>query len=163
MSFDTYIKRVLEHEGGFVDHPSDPGGATRYGITQKTARANGYTGDMRQFPLDAAIAIYRKDYWDALRCDAMPWPVAFQVFDAGVNHGVSRSAQWLQTAVGTAADGKVGPQTIAAVLGANPAELVMRLTAIRLEFYAGLNTFGTFGRGWVRRVAGNLKHASGDV
>lgn len=163
MSFDTYIKRVLEHEGGFVDHPSDPGGATRYGITERVARAHGYAGAMREFPLDAAVAIYRSDYWLKLRCDAMPWPVAFQVFDAGVNHGTGRAAQWLQAAAGVGVDGQIGPMTLQAVLGTAPAELVLRFAAIRLQFYAGLTTFPTFGRGWVRRMAGNLAHAAGDV
>jgi len=163
MSFDTFIQRVLAHEGGFVDHPSDPGGATNYGITERVARANGYAGDMRALPKSVAVAIYRKDYWEAVRADAMPAPVAFQVFDAAVNHGVDRAARWLQTAVGVAVDGRIGPQSIAAVLAMNPAKLVMRYVAIRLEFYAGLKTFPTFGRGWTRRVAGNLAHAASDA
>lgn len=71
MNFERAFEKLLGHEGGFVDHPKDPGGSTRYGITQRVARANGYEGDMRNFPLAEAKRIARKDYWDAVRADEM--------------------------------------------------------------------------------------------
>lgn len=160
--FGKLVERVLQHEGGFIDHPSDPGGATNFGITESVARANGYRGHMRNLPRETAIAIYRKGYWDAVNGDHLPPAVAFQVFDAAVNHGVGNAARWIQRAAGVADDGKLGPISMTAIAKASPADLVLRFNAIRLEFYASLSTFATFGKGWTRRVAGNLRLASED-
>jgi lysozyme family protein len=160
--FDQIIGRILAHEGGFVEHPKDPGGATNFGITERVARAAGYRGHMRNLPRETAVAIYRAQYWDRVQGDKLPGAVAFQVVDAAVNHGTGNAIRWLQAAAGVAADGIIGPVTLAAVRKADPADLVLVFNAIRLEFYAALSTFGTFGRGWTRRVAGNLRLAAHD-
>lgn len=162
MSYQTAVERVLAHEGGYVNHPSDPGGATNYGITQRVAREWGYTGHMRDLPRATAVQIYRKQYWDTVRGDDLPFAVAFQVFDAAVNHGVGNATRWLQRAAGVKDDGKIGPVTLAAVRAIPPAALVLAFNEIRLKFYASLSTFGTFGRGWSRRLADNLRLGAGD-
>lgn len=161
--FAEYVERVLAHEGGYVNHKKDPGGATNYGITQRVARAHGYMGDMRNLPRSTAIDIYRKDYWEAVKGDELPPAVAWQVFDAGVNHGVTRAIRWLQEAVGTRQDGIIGPMTLSAAKRQGEAAVVLAFNAVRLKFYASLATWPTFGKGWARRVAGNLDYAAGDL
>lgn len=163
MNFDTALARVLVHEGDYVDHPLDPGGATRYGVTQRVARANGYQGDMRDFPLSAAGPIYKAQYWAPVMADQLPPAVAFQVFDAAVNHGVNRAAKMLQAAVGATQDGVIGPRTLAAVAAFTPATVVAFFNAERLAFYTSLPAWPAFGKGWTNRVAGNLRYAAEDA
>lgn len=162
-SFETAVNRVLEHEGGFVDHPSDPGGATNFGITQAVAREHGYKGDMRDLPLTLAKDIYYKSYWLKSHADTLPPALAFQVFDAAVNHGVQRSIVLLQRAAGVEPDGIVGTVTERAIRNQPAPKLVMRYLDERLRFYTSLGTFNTFGRGWTRRVAFNMEHAVEDL
>ena len=161
--FPEYVERVLKHEGGYVNNPRDPGGETNYGITVAVARAHGYTGRMRDLPRITAINIYRKDYWLAVRGDDLPPAVAWQVFDSAVNHGVGRACRWLQQVVNVAQDGQIGPKTLAAVNRMSDARLTLEYNAIRLQFYTDLGTFKDFGKGWSRRIAGNLKLAAGDL
>lgn len=160
--FDKLIGRVLAHEGGYVDHPKDPGGATNFGITERVAREWGYKGHMRDLPREVAVAIYRQRYWERVQGDKLPDAVAFQVLDAAVNHGTGNAIRWLQKAAGVAEDGSIGPVTLAAVRKADQDDLVLMFNAIRLDFYTSLTTFATFGRGWTRRVAANLRLAAQD-
>ncbi|NQW94048.1 MAG: glycoside hydrolase family 108 protein [Polaromonas sp.] len=156
MNFDVAFERLLGNEGGYSNNPSDPGGATNWGVTQAVARANGYQGDMRDFTQAQAKVIYRRDYWDAVRAGALPAEVRFDIFDGAVNSGVGQSIRWLQRAVGAEADGVLGTQTLAAV-GALPGAVVAaRYNGHRLMFMAGLKTWPVFGGGWARRIAGNL-------
>jgi lysozyme family protein len=151
MNFDTAFQHVLKHEGLFSDHPSDPGGATMYGITEAVARRVGYRGPMQDLPVDLAKRIYHEDYWKAVRADELPHAVRYAVFDAAVNSGPAQSVRWLQRALGVQDDGVLGPRTLAAANAANPDALRARLIAQRLTSLTNLNTFGTFGRGWTRR------------
>lgn len=153
MDFDAAFTKLLGHEGGFVDHPSDPGGATRWGVTERVARANGYTGHMRDFPEIAARHIYRREYWQAVRAEELPPGVRYAVFDAAVNSGVRQSIRWLQRALGVADDGVIGPVTLRAARDADPHALRGKLLAQRLKFMTDLKTWPVFGRGWARRVA----------
>lgn len=156
--FTKVIDRVLAHEGGYVNHPKDPGGETNWGIAKRS-----YPNvDIKRLTRDGAIAIYRRDFWDRVQGDKLPPAVAFQVFDAAVNHGPGNAVRWLQRAAGVADDGLLGPVSLAAIRKAEPTDLVLRFNACRLEFYASLTTFPTFGKGWVRRVAGNLRSAAED-
>jgi len=157
------IERVLVHEGGYVNHPKDPGKATNLGITEAVARENGYHGDMRYLTKDVAIDIYKKQYWDKCRCDDMPIALAFQVFDAAVNHGVRNASQWIQREAGASPDGVIGNQTIAAIAQHDVSQLVFGFMATRVNFYTNLPTFNSFGRGWMRRMAGNLRYAKQDL
>ena len=159
MNFERAFEKLLGHEGGFVDHPKDPGGATRYGITQRVARANGYEGDMRNLPISEAKRIARKDYWDAVRADDMPDAVRFDLFDAAYNSHPTQATKWLQRAAGATDDGIIGPKTLLAVRMADPHKLSARFNGHRLRFLTDLKTWPTFGRGWARRVADNLMGA----
>ena len=152
MNFDTAFAKLLGHEGDFSDHPADPGGATRFGITEAVARTAGYRGDMRELPLDLAKRIYRHEYWDAVRADELPAGIRLVMFDAAVNSGVGQAIRWLQRAVGAADDGVLGPRTLAAVGALSADSVRMKLLAQRLRFMAGLPNWPAFSRGWARRI-----------
>jgi lysozyme family protein len=156
MDFDTAFDRLIGHEGGYSNHPADPGGETMWGVTARVARANGYTGPMKDMPRSTAKAIYRRLYWDAVKADQLPEVVRFDVFDGAVNSGVAQSAKWLQRAAGVADDGVIGSKTIAAASAAGPV-IAARYNGHRLEFMASLPTWPSFGKGWARRIASNLK------
>ena len=162
MGFEKFINRVLTHEGGWVNHPADPGGETHFGITLRTARANGYTGSMRAMTRAQAVEIYRKAFWLRYQADKMPDAVAFQFFDACINHGYGNAARMLQRAAGVADDGAIGAVSLAAINRLPENDLLLRFNAERLAFYTKLSNFNSFGRGWVRRVAENLLHAAAD-
>ena len=151
MNFDAAFDVLLKHEGGYVNHPSDPGGATNMGITEAVARRVGYRGSMQDLPVELAKRIYHEDYWNAVRAEQLPPAVRYAVFDAAVNSGPAQSVRWLQRALGVTDDGVIGPQTLSAANQANPDALRARLVAQRLRFMTNLDTFGDFGRGWTRR------------
>lgn len=158
MEFDEAFHRLLGHEGGYSDHPDDPGGKTMWGVTERVARAAGYTGDMRAFPVDMAKSIYRRQYWTPARCDELPAAVRFDLFDAAVNSGVGQAVKWLQEALGVTADGSLGPMTLAAANAANPQALVARMVGERLEAMTDMRGWASFSRGWGKRLASNLKN-----
>lgn len=155
-AFEAALSIILKHEGGFVNHPRDPGGMTNLGVTRKTWQA--WTGkavgeaDMRALTRSTVAPLYRKNYWDAVSGDKLPGAVALCVFDFAVNAGPSRSAKVLQEAVGVGADGKIGPATIAAIERDGPSAVVTAFQEARKRFYRSLPTFPTFGKGWLRRV-----------
>lgn len=157
MNFDEAFAQVLRHEGGFADHPADPGGETMWGVTLRTARAHGYRGDMRDFPRDDAMVIYRDSYWSPCRCEEMPETIRFHLFDAAVNSGPKQATKWLQRALDVADDGIIGPITIAAAALQDPILTICRMTGLRLDLMTSLPMWGQFGRGWARRVAANLR------
>jgi lysozyme family protein len=150
MNFDAAFDKLLKHEGGYSDHAADPGGKTRYGITEAVAREAGYQGDMRDLPLDLAKQIYKEKYW----VEVLPPDVRYVVFDAAVNSGAAQAAKWLQRACGVIDDGVIGPQTIQA---ARAEGVKSKMLAQRLRFMAGLSTWPNFGRGWARRIADLLE------
>ena len=155
-NFKPCLDIVLVQEGGFVDNPNDPGGATNLGITKATLEKwRGETvsvDDVKALTREEAAEIYRAHYWNALHCDALPAGVDLVTFDMGVNAGPGRSARMLQKAVGAAQDGAIGPATLAATRAANASDVIRSITASRLAFYQGLPTWGTFGKGWTRRA-----------
>lgn len=157
-NFDTFIERVLSHEGGYVNDPKDPGGETQWGISKRSYP----TVNIRRLTRAGAIELYRADFWNAIAGDVLPPALAFQALDAAVNHGVGQAKRWLQRAAGVAEDGQIGPVTRAALRDGDPADLVLRFMAYRLDFYTRLTTFDRFGRGWVRRMAGNLLYVAQD-
>lgn len=163
MNFDQCFERLIGHEGGYSNHPNDPGGETMWGITKRVAVENGYTGPMRALTREQAKAIYKRAYWDKAKADQYDGAISFQLFDAAVNHGITQAIKFLQRAVGTTADGIVGPKTLAAIAAMDVDDVLMRFNAERLQFYTDLSTWNTFGRGWARRVAGNLKYAAEDA
>ena len=153
MNFDSAFDLLLKHEGGFSDHAADPGGKTRFGITEAVAREVGYRGDMRELPLDLAKRIYKDKYWDTVKAEQLPAAVRYAVFDAAVNSGPGQAAKWLQRALGVKDDGAIGPQTLAAANASNPDSLKMRMLGQRLRFMAGLSNWPAFSRGWAIRIA----------
>ena len=157
MNFDTAFDLLITHEGGFSNHPDDPGGATMYGVTEAVARAEGYTGAMRDLTLDFAKQVYRKRYWDACRCDQMPDVLRYPLFDAAVNSGPGQAIKWLQSAVGVKADGAIGPVTQQAVNMAAPQPTRQKMIGNRLRFMTQLSNWPSFSKGWARRIAAILE------
>lgn len=160
--FNDFINRVLSHEGGYVNHPKDPGGETNWGVTKRTAQASGYTASMREMTREQAIEIYRCSFWQRYHADQMPDAVAFQFFDACINHGYGNAARMLQRAANVLDDGVIGEISLNAINALPENDLLLKFNAERLMFYTKLGTFGTFGKGWVRRVAENLLYAASD-
>jgi len=156
-NFEQCLALVLKHEGGYVNNPKDPGGMTNLGVTKKVWEEwVGHTVDeaaMRALgPTDVA-PLYKKNYWDRVRGDDLPTGVDYSVFDLAVNSGVSRAVKFLQAACGVAQDGVIGPATLAAIAQHNPRDLATAVCEKRLAFLQSLPTWGTFGRGWNKRVA----------
>lgn len=152
------MPEVFAHEGGWSDHPSDPGGATMKGITIGVFTAwlgrNASKTELRNISDETATAIYRERYWKPLRGDELPAGVDYATLDGGINSGVSRGAKWLQRAVGAQQDGQVGPKTVKAANGArDTVQVVKDICKYRLGFVQALKTFSVFGRGWSRRIA----------
>mgnify|MGYP001163220169 CR=1 FL=1 len=158
-NFDSCLKNLLIHEGGYVNHPSDPGGMTNLGVTARVWEEwVGHPVDEKQMraltPTDVA-PLYKRKYWDACRANDLISGVDYCVFDVAVNSGAGRAVKFLQSCVGATPDGGFGPATLAAVKEAekDPAQLIELYCAKRLEFLQSLYTFKTFGKGWSRRVA----------
>lgn len=154
-SYQRSLVEVLKHEGGYVNHPKDPGGATNKGITQATYDA--YLGPRRKRSVllitDVEVAaIYKSRYWDAVHGDELPAGLDYAVFDFGVNSGPSRAIRYLQNAVGAKADGVWGPATYKAVQACDVQKAIGKLCDTRLDFLKFQKTWPTFGKGWERRV-----------
>lgn len=146
--FEQAFAIVIGSEGGLTNNPSDPGGRTNFGISQRAYPAL----DIAALTLDDARAIYLSGYWAKVRGDDLPPPLAMLVFDAAVNNGVSRATRWLQASVGVTQDGIIGPVTLAAV-HSRPGWLTMSdYNAERTYFMAGLPQWRVFGRGWSKRL-----------
>lgn len=147
-AFDRAVAIVLQHEGGYVNDPRDPGGETRYGISKRA-----YPGeDIAGLTIERAKEIYRRDYWNRVRGDELPEALAIALFDYAVNSGVSTAVWALQRVVGVPSDGIIGPKTLAAIRPLKASDCVVNLQAERMVFLARLPTFADFGRGWTRRV-----------
>lgn len=153
---DRAIRRILKHEGGFVHHAQDPGGATNKGVTIATYRRyikpNGTIADLKALTTDQAVKVYRYQYWNAVRGDDLPAGLDYAVADFAVNSGPSRAIKYLQNVLSVKADGVMGPVTIAAAQKARPIIAINLLCDDRLAFLKRLRTWGAFGRGWQRRV-----------
>jgi lysozyme family protein len=156
-NFDSALKAILHHEGGFVNHPADPGGMTNLGVTKKVWEEwVGHDVDekqMRALTPEIVGPMYKAKYWDKVKGDDLPTGVDYCVFDAAVNSGPGRAAKWLQACVGVDQDGGIGPKTLAAVAAFEPKVLVEDYANRRLSFLMDLPHWGTFGKGWGRRVA----------
>lgn len=151
-NFDAVMVEVLAHEGGYVNHPKDPGGETNFGISKRSYPKE----DIKRLSRDRAKSIYRRDFWEKIRGDDLPAGVDLVVMDASVNSGVKRGVAWAQKAAGLSAaqaDGLMGPVSLRAISKANPFDVIKRACSIRMGFLRGLRTWGTFGKGWSRRVA----------
>jgi len=156
-NFKSSLSHVLVHEGGWANHPKDPGGATMKGVTLITFRRHfgkdKTKSDLRNITDEQLEKIYRKGYWDKCHCDDLPSGLDYAVFDAAVNSGSRRSAKWLQWSIGAVADGHIGDKTIATLRGCDAVGLCRSVTGARLAFLQKLRTWATFGGGWGKRVA----------
>ena len=154
-NFDKSLKMILHHEGGYVNHPRDPGGETNLGVTKRVYEEWGGTKDIRDLTQEDVAPIYEKNYWGRAKCDHLPSGLDLAVFDWAVNSGVGRAAKKLQTMIGTEADGGIGPNTLRTldeyIEHHGIEETLRNYKAIRQKFYESLSTFDTFGKGWTKR------------
>jgi len=166
-NFDTCLAFTLRKEGGYVDNPADPGGATNMGITLATYREWSHDSDLGPIQIEdmterTARAIYRSLYWNPSRGDALPVGVDLSVFDMGVNAGIWASARLLQRAlgfVGEEVDGCIGPETLSAAAKCDGPTLVNDLAERQSAYYRSLSDFPTFGTGWLNRTEARRRAA----
>jgi len=156
IDFDTAFDRLISHEGGYVNDPKDPGGETNWGISKRTYPHL----DIKNLTRNDAKEIYRKDFWDKLG-SAHP-AIKFQVFDFAVNSGIFTAIRKLQQAIEVADDGHWGPRSAERLAAMDLNDVLMRFISVRLLFMTNLSTWDRFGKGWTRRMAGNLTYASMD-
>jgi lysozyme family protein len=155
-NWEKAFAAVLQHEGGYVNHPKDPGGRTNLGVTQRAWEE--YVGrsvdeaEMRALTPDVVKPFYKKMYWDKIKGDELPPGVDYAAYDLAVNSGTGRAAKYLQQIAGVPADGVIGPKSLEAIKSCNPSETVEALCGMRLDFLQRLPTWPTFGKGWGRRV-----------
>jgi lysozyme family protein len=156
-SYEEALRRVLAHEGGYSDHPADPGGPTNFGITladyRKYVKPDATAADVCAMPVEEAKAIYRRRYWDAQACDDLPPGVDYAIFDYGVNSGIGRSGKVLRRCLGLrASTSRVKAEVVAAAKAADATQLIASICDERLRYLKSLETWSVFGRGWERRV-----------
>lgn len=156
-NWEDCFKMVLQHEGGYVNDPRDPGGMTNLGVTKRAWEAwVGYTVNeefMRKLTPEKVKPFYKAQYWDKIKGDDLPSGVDYAAYDLAVNSGVGRAAKYLQQIAGVTADGAIGPRSMAAILACDPTETADAICDMRLDFLKKLPTFETYGKGWSRRVA----------
>ena len=155
-NYNKCLETILHHEGGYVNHPDDPGGETNLGVTKRVYEAWGGTKDMKDLTVDDVAPIYKKNYWDRVKGDELPSGLDLCVFDFGVNAGTGRAAKYLQSLVGASADGAIGPATLRSVQAYVEVEglayTIDKYQEERQKYYESLKHFATFGKGWTRRV-----------
>ena len=169
-NFDIAFERIIGHEGKFTDNPKDNGNwtggkqgkgilkGTKYGIA-----ANTYPDlDIKNLTLDEAKQIYYQDWWIKIKGDEIPFPIVYQLWDFAINSGMQTSVKALQRAASVKDDGVIGSKTISAINNMNINDVLILLSAERLEFMASLSSWNAFGKGWARRIAINLRYAAKD-
>ena len=154
MTFDQVFDKLINHEGGYVFNPHDPGGETKFGISKRSYPHL----DIHSLTLVDAKAIYKRDFWDRAQCDKLHPDLAFELFDGAVNSGIGQSIRWLQRAIGVADDGVIGAITLATLNRDDDHSAIRaRYNGHRLAFMTNLSTWDVFGKGWARRIAFNLQ------
>jgi lysozyme family protein len=164
MKFKDALRHVLIHEGGWSDHPADPGGATMKGVTLQVFREfkqNQFATkeQLREISQADLEAIYNTRYWVRVRADELPHGLDYAVFDCAVNSGVGRASRMLQECLDVTVDGIIGPKTLLAAGERNREQLIREYCQMRLDFLRSLRTWPTFGRGWARRLA-DVQHTA---
>lgn len=149
MTFDDYITYIIDaHEGGLVDHKDDPGGLTKYGISQRAFPEL----EIRELTKEQAKEIYRLHYWQKIRGEELPEKLKLITLDAAINQGVSRAAKLLQRACGVNDDGIIGPKTLAALRTTQSVFVLSKYAELRMKHYQSLDNWRVFGKGWSRRL-----------
>ena len=151
MNFDKAFEIIIGHEGGYVLDSRDPGGETKYGISKRAYPSM----NIKDLTLADARVIYLADYWVEIEADSLPDSVRLMAFDCAVNTGVTMAKKLLQRAAGTKDDGIIGPKTRAAI--SNTPDLAMKFAGFWLQYYTDLPGWPTYGKGWTRRVANDLR------
>lgn len=151
-AFLIAIEILLDHEGGYVNNPKDPGGETKYGISKRSYPNE----DIKNMTKARAMEIYWEDFWGPSLCDNMKLALSIQMLDAAVNHGIPRAKKLLQQALGVEPDGIVGKITLRALNVSNLDDMLLRYLGYRTKYFISLSTFSTFGKGWIDRIANNL-------
>ena len=155
--FSEALEVILHHEGGYVNHPKDPGGETNLGVTKRVYEDFGGTKDMKDLTHEDVEPIYKKNYWDRVKGDDLPEGLDLMIFDFAVNAGTGRAAKFIQRLVNTTVDGGIGPNTLGKikeyVVTYGIEETITSYALMRQNYYESLSTFDTFGRGWTRRVS----------
>ena len=156
-NFQKCLEIILHHEGGYVNHPKDPGGETNLGVTKRVYEEWGGTKDMKDLTVEDVAPIYKKNYWNRVKGDNLPTGLDLCIFDFAVNAGPGRAAKMIQKMIGVTVDGGIGPMTLQAlgiyeeeVGGVN--EVIIEYQKQRQSYYESLKNFDTFGKGWTRRV-----------
>jgi lysozyme family protein len=153
-NFQECLALVLKAEGGWVNHPSDPGGETNLGVTKRVWEE--YVGhpveSLKKLTKDDVAPLYELKYWRPCYCEVLPRGLDFVVFSMGVNAGPGRSVKLLQQSIGCVPDGVIGPRTRELISASNSANLIAKFSETRREYYRSLKTFPIFGKGWLARV-----------
>lgn len=156
--FEKLIRRILDHEGGYVNDSADPGGETKFGISKRSYP----NADIKSLTLEDAIEIYRRDFWNPIKGDRFYDGVAFQLLDSAVHSGIRESIRFLQRAVDVADDGFFGPVSLAASQAMSESDQIMLFIAERIEYQTKLKNWPNHGKGWMRRIAKNLRYGAED-
>jgi len=155
--FSEALEIILHHEGGYVNHPKDPGGETNLGVTKRVYEDFGGEKEMKDLTKEDVEPIYKKNYWDRVKGDDLPEGLDLMIFDFAVNAGTGRAAKFIQRLVNTTVDGGIGPNTLGKikeyVVTYGIEETITSYALMRQNYYESLSTFDTFGRGWTRRVS----------
>tara|TARA_B100001057_G_scaffold469378_1_gene529625 strand:- start:4815 stop:5327 length:513 start_codon:yes stop_codon:yes gene_type:complete len=156
-NWEKSLEIILHHEGGYVNHPKDPGGETNMGVTKRVYEEHGGTKDMKELTHEDVAPIYKKGYWDRVKGDDLPEGLDLCIFDFAVNAGPGRAAKFIQRLVNTTVDGGIGPNTLGKikeyVVTYGIEETISSYALMRQNYYESLSTFDTFGKGWTRRVS----------
>ena len=154
-NFGKALRLLLKHEGGYVNHPDDPGGITNLGVTKRVYEEwigrEATEEDMENLTPEDVAPLYKTNYWDKCRCDDLPSGLDYVAFDWAVNSGVSRSSKGIQKSCGAEPDGIIGLKTLELAKEQNTTFMIENFQIIRQEFYERLDHFDTFGKGWTRR------------
>jgi len=155
--FSEALEIILHHEGGYVNHPKDPGGETNLGVTKRVYEDFGGEKEMKDLTKEDVEPIYKKNYWDRVKGDDLPEGLDLCIFDFAVNAGPGRAAKFIQRLVNTTVDGGIGPNTLGKIkeyvdhYGIN--QTIESYALMRQNYYESLSNFATFGKGWTRRVS----------
>ena len=157
-NFELSLKKVVEHEGGYVNHPADPGGMTNLGVTKRVWEE--WVGhpvgekEMRALTFEQVAPLYKRRYWDAIHGDQLPAGLDYCMFDTAINSGVGRASKFIQEIVGVASDGAIGNNTLLAIGQFKDVKMLIdEYCDKRLDFLQKLKTWPVFGKGWSKRVA----------
>lgn len=146
--YGDIIDFIIELEGGYVNHPNDPGGETKFGISKRS-----YPNlDIKNLTRQHAETIYRQDFWEKFNLDKLPPKLGAAVMCAAINHGAGRPIRWLQMLLGVNPDGKIGQQTLRAATACDINEVLIDFHIMREDFFMRNPNFDVFGKGWRRRV-----------